>query len=107
MTQLDDKDPITVRIQHEGETRTLNFNAEQDCATVQTSGFLRPKSRWFDKRAERSYQQYFQLPVFRVFLVSALIGTNDERSLRNSSSRDFDQNRDRTGRISPVSTRSS
>jgi hypothetical protein len=40
VAQLDDKNPITVRIQHEGQTRTLNCNAEQDCATVQTSGFL-------------------------------------------------------------------
>ena len=38
---------------------------------------------------------------------TALIGTNDERSLRNSSSHDFNRNRDKTGRISPVSTRGS
>ena len=43
MTQLDDLDLIAVRIQHEGETRTLNFNASQDGATVQTNGFLSPK----------------------------------------------------------------
>ena len=39
VAQLDDKDPITVRIQHEGETRTLNFNASQDGATVQPAAF--------------------------------------------------------------------
>ena len=54
---------------------------------------------------ERRYQQDFQLPVFRVLVASAFIGTNDERSPRNSSSRDFNRNRDKTGRISPVSTR--
>lgn len=36
-------------------------------------------------------QQYFQLPLFSVLLASALIGTNDERSPRNSSSRDFNR----------------
>jgi hypothetical protein len=45
------------------------------------------------KRAERSYQQYFQLPLFSVLLASAFIGTNDERSPRNSTSRDFNRNR--------------
>jgi hypothetical protein len=33
------------------QTRTLNCNAEQDCATVQTNSFLSPKSRWFDKKS--------------------------------------------------------
>ena len=66
-----------------------------------------PKAVGSIKRAERSYQQYFQLPLFSVLLASAFIGTNDERSPRNSSSRDFNRNRDKTGRISPVSTRSS
>jgi len=46
------------------------------------------------KRAERSDQQYFPLPWFSVLLASALIGTNDERSPRNSSSRDFNRNRE-------------
>ena len=59
------------------------------------------------KRAERSYRQYFLLPLFSVLLASAFIGTSDERSPRNSSSRDFNRNRDKTGRIAPVSTRSS
>ena len=66
----------------------------------------RPAAFWVQKaagsikRAERSYQQYFQLPWFSVLLASAFIGTNDERSPRNSSSRDFNRKRDKTGRIS-------
>ena len=39
MAQPDAMDLITVRIQHEGETRTLNFNASQDGATVQPAAF--------------------------------------------------------------------
>jgi hypothetical protein len=93
MTQLDDLDLIAVRIQHEGETRTLNFNASQDGATVQPAAFW-PLIRY----EERSYQQDFQLPVFRVLVASPFFGTNDERSPRNSSSRDFSRNRDKTGR---------
>jgi hypothetical protein len=93
MTQLDDLNLIAVRIQHEGETRTLNFNASQDCATVQPAAFW-PLIRYEDQ----SDQQYFQWPCFKVFLTSAFIGANDERSPKNSPSRDFNRNRDKTGR---------
>ena len=81
-----------------GEIRTLNCNAQQDCATVQTNGFLSPKSHWFDKKSRAELPAVFQLPLFSVLLASAFIGTNDEKSPGNSSSRDFDRNRDRTGR---------
>ena len=59
---------------------------------------------YIKKRAERSYQQYFQLPLFSVLLASALMGANDERSPRNSSSHNFNRSRDQTGWIAPVST---
>jgi len=45
---------------------------------------------------EWSYQQYVQLLLFSVLPASALIRTNDERSPRNSSSRDVNRNRDQT-----------
>ena len=93
MAQLDNKDPITVRIQHEGETRTLNFNASQDGATVQPAAFW-PLIRY----EEQSDQQYFQWPLFSLLLAAAFIGPNDERSPRNSSSRDFSRTGDKTGR---------
>src|SRR6266498_1307082 len=108
MTQLDDMDFIAVRIQRERR----DSNSQLQCLAGLCNS---PNQRLFGlqkavgsiKRAERSYQQYFQLPLFSVLLASAFMGTNDERSLRNWSSRDCNRNRDKTGRISPVSTRSS
>ena len=66
----------------------------------------RLKSRWFNKQS-RAELPNFQLLLFIILLASAFIGTNDERSPRNSSSRDFNRNRDQTGRISLVSKSSS
>ena len=59
------------------------------------------------ERAEWGCQQYFQLPFFSVLLASALIGTHDEGSPRNSSSRDLTEtgtrmDEDYNGETTPV-----
>jgi hypothetical protein len=106
MTQLDDMDFIAVRTagakRPELSTSMLSRIVQQS----KPAAFWTQKAAGWIKRAERSYQQYFQLPLFSVLLASTFMGTNDERSPRNSSSRGFNRNRDKTGRISPVSTRS-
>ena len=43
----------------------------------QPTAFWTQKAVGSIKRVKRSYQPYFQLPLFRVLLASAFIGTND------------------------------
>lgn len=85
MTERDDLELIAVRIQRK---RRPELSTSMLSRIVQQS---KPElfSRWFDKGAERSYQQYFQWPVFSVLLASAFFGTKDETSPGNSSHRDF------------------
>ena len=75
MAQLDDLDFIVVKMQDKRRDTNLQFQCLAGSCNSPTNGFLAVDSI---RRAARSDQQDFQLPVFRVLLASTFMGANYE-----------------------------